>query len=380
MESEPTMDGEDGSYFVISDTHLGANIEGSDAPNLDALCKFLEWIKNLSETEKIIVQGSNYENGNDFKEIIPPSKIILLGDILELWDSQNGDRSNVIKQAAKPFTLLTNIKCDKIYVVGNHDQDLYELADILSKEDKGKAGYLDLGSHALEVHKKHYPKKVNYGVNIGGKKYAFLHGHQYDKIQITDWISKKFGIRFDPLDVVQDICNISWVKSILRKEKKPVIAYIVSVLAILLIPYMSLGEIGRILIIVLLTFAIIPPLVWIITRSQRKFWKLVKPKDKTVKEVIRNGSYYKENDDKMENIDVVVFGHTHLADSYFFEEKKRLFVNTGAWVKVQNNDQDSTRYENTFAYIDNKGISVLSWTGEESNSMYIFKEVCHYSS
>lgn len=317
MESESTKNNKDGSYFVISDIHLGSNINGGNVPNVDALCQFLEWINGLELDNRIFVQKNNSTSENNYvKTIVPPSKIILLGDILELWDPENGDRSNVIKRAAKPFALLQSIKCDKIYVVGNHDQDLYELADVLKQESGNgeKTTPLDLGSCRLEVHKRHYPEKdkVNDGIDIGGRKYAFIHGQQYDKLQITEPIYKRFKIRFDPLDFVQDISNISWVKSIFRK-KWPTIGYFVSIL--LTIGLFFLGVVGKIMLIILSVFVAIPPLVKFITYIQSKVWKFIKPRDKEVKDVIENGSYYKKSSDHM-NVDVVVFGHTHMPDSY----------------------------------------------------------------
>lgn len=372
MMSESIKNTEEGSYFVISDTHLGSNTKGGNVPDVNALCQFLEWINELKLDDKILVQKNNSNGENCYeKSIVPPSKIILLGDILDLWDTENGDRSNVIKEAAKPFALLQSIKCDKIYVVGNHDQDLYELADILKEERlKGKKeSHLNLGSCVLEVHKRHYPEKVDCGKDIGGKKYAFIHGQQYDRVQITEWISKKFKIRFDPLDFIQDISNVSWIKSIFRK-KIPTVVYIGSVF--LIVYLYSLGWIGRTMLTVLLTFAAIPPLVKTITRIQNLVWKLVKPKDKTVEQVIENGSYYKKGSDHM-NADVVVFGHTHMPGSYYLKEKNRLFINTGAWLKANDN-----RKVNTFAYIDNKGIDVLSWVGEKKKDTYVFEEVCSH--
>jgi len=378
------------SYFVVSDTHLGSNKNGSNVPNYDEFCNFLKWIKNLPENgERIIVKKgeSRYE-----KTILPPSKIILLGDILDLHDPENADRSNVLKQAAKPFALLQGIKCDKIYVVGNHDKDLYELADAL----KGSALHMDTST--FEVHKRHYPEKVDDGNKIGDLRYAFIHGHQYDKGQITEWVSKRFNIRFDPIDAIQDIANISLIKSVFR-EKIPTVLYGISSI-FLIYMFLTYGgypqsildsffkgftslsllnirsALGSLLIIVLLTFlfsfVIITPTVKLVTRFQGPIWDRFKPRDKEIKEVIEKG-YYKKSSDKM-NADVVVFGHTHIAGSYYLMSKKKLFINTGAWVEAEDE-----RKLNTFAYIDDNCVEVLSWIGMKKEGIYTFEEVCSHS-
>lgn len=54
--------------------------------------------------------------------------------------------------------------------------------------------------------------------------------------------------------------------------------------------------------------------------------------------------------------------------------KNRLFVNTGGWVK-----ETDGRKLNTFAYIDNNGIEVLSWTGKKEDGMYVFEHVCTHT-
>lgn len=378
------------SYFVVSDTHLGSNKNGSNVPNYDEFCNFLKWIRNLPENgERILVKKSEscYE-----KTILPPSKIILLGDILDLHDPENADRSNVIKQAAKPFALLQDIKCDKIYVVGNHDKDLYELADAL----KGSA--LDMDTSMFEVHKRHYPEKVDDGTKIGDLMYAFIHGQQYDTMQITESISKRIKMRFDPIDVIQDIANISPIKSAFRK-KMPTVLYGIAFIFLVYIfltyggyPQSILDSFfkgftspsllnivsasGSLLIIVLLTFlfsfVVITPTVKVLTRFQGPIWDRFKPRDKEIKEVIENG-YYKKSSDKM-NADVVVFGHTHIAGSYYLMSKKKLFINTGAWV-----DAKDERKLNTFAYINDNCVEVFSWIGMKKEGIYTFEEVCSHS-
>ena len=319
------------SYIVISDTHIGGNPDGSNIPNNDEICCFLNWIKHLpGKGERILMK-----KGESFgeKTILPPSKIILLGDILDLWDPENSDRSYVIKNAALPFSILQDIKCDKVYVAGNHDQDLFELSDVLEKDNDA----LYFGDTRMEVHRRHYPVNVNYGMRIGDLKYAFIHGHQFDKVQITETISRKTGLRFDPLDVVLDISNISIVKSVFVKGRATVVYFI---LLALILSWLYLksspgyfantnsisSHFLDLLLAILVSYLFLTFLVKVIAKYQGSIWKNlgIKPRDENVEEVIKGG-YYKESYDKMK-VDVVVFGHTHIAGSYYHEPMKKLFV------------------------------------------------------
>ena len=92
------------AYIIVSDVHLG-----SDKCNHKEFCYFLEWIRSL-ENQPLILKCKDRE-----VTIKSPDKIILLGDILELWDPKEGDRDNVTRDCMRPLSLLSNINCDKIY-------------------------------------------------------------------------------------------------------------------------------------------------------------------------------------------------------------------------------------------------------------------------
>ena len=76
-------------------------------------------------------------------------------------------------------------------------------------------------SRIFEICSRHYPEptandtKKGYGregLEVGKFRYAFLHGQQFDKWQITHKISKVLGTRFDPVDFFEDLANISVTK------------------------------------------------------------------------------------------------------------------------------------------------------------------------
>ena len=69
----------------------------------------------------------------------------------------------------RPLTLLSNINCDKIYVLGNHDDSLDGL--------EGKVGCETLvNGTKFYIYSGHYPKKdkksgVARGLKIGNRSY-----------------------------------------------------------------------------------------------------------------------------------------------------------------------------------------------------------------
>jgi len=147
-------------YLVVSDVHLGG--EGNYKPNLPEFCDFLEWVKDLPPEGKTIT--IQCEQGVDKTITIKsPTKLILLGDIMELWGPREQDRNSVIADSIKPFSLLHDIVCDKIYVSGNHDENIEEVGEkvkFFDWKDKNK----------FFLYSRHYPPndKVKTGIEING--------------------------------------------------------------------------------------------------------------------------------------------------------------------------------------------------------------------
>jgi UDP-2,3-diacylglucosamine pyrophosphatase LpxH len=129
----PQLDcGKGQPYIVISDVHLGE----------DRCCKeefreFLEWLcesksADAKSTLKVrlckTTEDETEENANDKRpldEIDYPGTLILLGDILELWAPQDNKRTNVIIDSLSVFGKLIDLRCCKLYVLGNHDMSVF---------------------------------------------------------------------------------------------------------------------------------------------------------------------------------------------------------------------------------------------------------------
>ncbi len=403
------------TYIVVSDVHLG-----SDSCNQPDFCEFLKWVNDLefkaeqNKSEKIECKGKEITIHN-------PEKFILLGDILELWDPEDGNRDYVIRDFIKPFSILSQANCEKIFVVGNHDESLSEL-----KDDANNV-LLPNGTK-FEIYDRHYPLKdkktgIANGQPIGKRSFFFLHGHQFDKEQdILRKVSLLIGEAWDPLGWFQSLFNITFTK------KNWILNLIFFLLMLLggryaleklLIPnFLSLMNVGFfIIVIILLYFAgryfwnyylksnILNNALWaalvisgvyagwqyfqdhqpsqftyiviwaaitgflaissipgVVVHLQRGIYNLIKSKDKTAQEIITSDYYKKERDTI--KADVVVFGHTHFASSYGPNEdtKNRLFLNSGCWTSKDSIIDEKPRYANTFIYIDDDGGAyILRW-------------------
>ncbi|MEN6395741.1 MAG: hypothetical protein ABFC78_04580, partial [Methanoregula sp.] len=118
---------DDRSIIVVSDLHLGS-VEDPDTPT--RFCTFLEKIQSADtpvSMPPVTKSDSSTTTNTCPQKLLPPAKIILLGDILELWDSRKQDRNSAFLDALMPFLKLRELSCDVIYVTGNHDEDLGEV-------------------------------------------------------------------------------------------------------------------------------------------------------------------------------------------------------------------------------------------------------------
>lgn len=335
------------AFIIISDLHFG----GEDS-NHKEFCYFLERICGLGTQPETV----KYK---DKKITIQyPDKIILLGDILELWNPKNGDRSNIVKDCIRPLTLLSNINCDKIYVLGNHDDSLFGL--------EGKIGCEMLANGTkFDIYGGHYPKKdkksgVAKGLQIGDRSYFFLHGHQFDKKQAIIKFINKF---WDPLDWFQDIFHVKFTKKHWKEN------FIIFLCLLLVGKYFLWGGFlqfsywSNLAWAIFTGFFALSSIPGIIANTQGWIYNSTKPIDKTAEQVIEN-NYYRRSKETID-ADVIIFGHTHFASSYELKSNARnkLFLNSGCWVGKDKDINGKKCYTNTFIYLDETGAYILTWRG-----------------
>jgi UDP-2,3-diacylglucosamine pyrophosphatase LpxH len=356
--------------IVVSDLH----IDGKSS-HCDDFRDFLEWLNTLSD------EGTSLNCNGNKVDIKKPGTIVLLGDILELWDPEEDDRNYVISDVLTTISILNSIDCDIIYVIGNHDEDLLDLKKVWRK--KG-VEHINNGKGTFKLFYRSYPKTNKRteikGITIGEKKYAFLHGHQFDRFQVFYKLSRFLSIklnkqvRIDPIDWFQDLANVSFTKNIGLKLNGPTLIFCILLVLYGLVGYYwfkdtPIGSGLGILWIVISSFFVLTILPKVVTFLNTEIWRRIPgtivKKCKPIEEVIKN-RYNAKKGGKID-ADIIVFGHTHNAGYYQKEPKKdeKMFINTGCWVKLSKNCIEKEKATpNTFLYIDTEALYLLKWNEE----------------
>ena len=122
-------------YLVISDLHIGSSLWGNKQSR--RLNQIIEEVKNSKK-----------------------KKLILLGDVIELWTQDPHKVVKKYKNILQKFKQLQEMK-KLIWVRGNHDWSIKEYVDI------------DVVDY-YTVSKKHF----------------FIHSHQYDPVMNSSWYKK----------------------------------------------------------------------------------------------------------------------------------------------------------------------------------------------
>ncbi len=336
------------SVIVVSDTHLGSETQSDED-----FSKFIDWIAALEKEG-----GKTIKSGGKDILLKPPEKLILLGDILELWSPRNEDIKYTMQEGIEPFGKLVGLGCEKIFVLGNHDEDIADYLNVamkLKEEKEIKENIFKINNAEFRIINRHYPEdpedRTKGFLQIGNYKYFFIHGQQFDKLFIrlgplasiptyTSKISGTFS-RIFPFD--------GWS--------------IVAAFVIFLILYLRIKNDALWAFTVVFFLLSIPRLF---TYFQDKFWAVFgkaltdKPKYKDIRTIVEQ-KYYDVDADKTDWDVNIVFGHTHFPqiDSYKFKEngKERecIFLNSGSWTK-------ETGTHNTFIYLDETGYYLFKWS------------------
>jgi predicted phosphodiesterase len=211
-----------GCIYVVSDLHLGGR---GACPN--EFTAFIQWLRSIPDTGICpatlftLRKGETRHTGEvSFRR---PEKLILLGDVLDMWDPLDQDRSHVVKDAVGPLSCLHGFPGELIYVSGNHDMDIDEIRKTL--DGKFYWGCKPGSTPNFEMYRGHYPatekrrrageeteETVLPGIFVGDTKYSFIHGHQLDPEQIQYQIGEITQSRFDPVDAITDLANVSFIK------------------------------------------------------------------------------------------------------------------------------------------------------------------------
>lgn len=451
------------SVVVVSDLHLGG---GEDPETVQRFCNFLDYIRTDFPSCRV-----ECHTGDGFPDscpatgrtLLPPARIILLGDILEIWDSRNIDRNSAFLDALFPILKLRDMDCEVIYVTGNHDEDVSEIVasieNILSpvnnrsgKTDScfwksqfeliyepGMDGEMKVEgvgiqwnpgtSGKLEIRPRHYAPPGNdpekRGIEIGGTHYAFVHGQQFDRHQITYTISKVIGNRFDPVDFLQDLaCNsasrqigivaiavnvivtfvLAWflcsnpeiavpplvgfwfglslialfvygtglflIKDRVNNPSSVLVAVMcaaLAVCAIVSVIFLRFFELFLLAFFISLFLSITTAFPRLFAYLKRKGYNLVTSKSKSSDEIVDEKLFKDKN--YRYGAEVLVFGHTHNPDFGVSNAhgKNTLLINSGTWVRDMKNIGMDTC--DSFVYIDSDGACSLRWVDQPQKGM-----------
>lgn len=381
------------SIIVVSDLHLGS--EKGQRTSED-FASFLNWLKSDGE-KKVEVKRNSY------KILKPPQLLILLGDILELWRPRPPLRNELFKDYLPLVYELLDLPIDIVYVIGNHDREIYEIHGRYLPSIKNQKNII--------IEPDQYPckkdpcRKINpKGLKLGSWEFTFLHGHQFDtSFKLSGLFSEYPGW----------VCNNSslfeahpWA----RRTFWGLLSFgIFGIAFIFLLSRIFLYFVPSIVysfILVMVGMSIPLCIISIPSEKISSFYNFVsnnpifkkllivldrhtsKAKWKRIDELKARREFKRKIDEG--DVDTVVFGHTHIpADNDDPVEKKR-FMNTGSWIneepgfialekgpryhitgKDKESIHDNEHYYrkfvyNTFIYIDDQGPFFLIWDTEDS--------------
>jgi UDP-2,3-diacylglucosamine pyrophosphatase LpxH len=352
------------SIIVVADTHFGLYTD-TEACDPNAFADFLNWIKDLEDGKKKILKIGAWNSADLGTTLVlePPEKIILLGDILELWTSSN---EAVFASIIHITQLMSELNCEKIYVLGNHDYDLFYS---IMRKGKNKTIY-PLGASDITIVEKEY------WISKGGENYCFLHGQQFDKLfMLPSWkfmapIRKAASAFGNYTGILVALCLAN---------------FIIQTIA-------GVWGIADIVLTVLLTAVSLP---YSFIFFSRKVWNRVStikfnPKsvhEKYEEQRLLLWKRFSEKLSEKSEILNVVYGHTHTIDSWSeeeFVESTGEFVRTlmevsniPSWIKHLSNEEESIKNESShvFLYITEYGSYFIGWDCKRKRPFYIPKEI-----
>lgn len=343
------------STIVVADTHFGLRNEMFFEP--EVFSGFLRWVKLLENGKAEPLKLGDWNTEKE-KTLEPPEKIILVGDILELWDASDRAVDICIRTFASVFSELD---CDKIYVLGNHDDILEEIAS-------NQKHHYPLGAYDLHIIKEIYPsqdvpeegvEKVR-TLNVGNEEYLFIHGQQFDKHFVE--IGRAYRIIAYMREAATAFGNFTWTF---------VIIFIFAVVFVLL----TWASPSWWMLILLALLAVPRIFIYI----ARPIYNAIKSTRYDQLDLNRFKEWWSEFSNGKEcpikNLNVV-YGHTHLIDVRHLGSPDVRLLNIPAWVK---DERSQKKRENVlraaFLYIDQDGSKFIGWDWGQSAPFFIPEKV-----
>jgi len=312
---------------VIADTHLGL-LKDTARCDLERLRGFLEFL--VEWRRKGAVKVWIEESGRVVERVLEaPGKIVFLGDFIELWDSTD-------ESVAACFLSLIDVLSEYneiIYLLGNHDANLRE---VIGKYFLGKARVEIVDDCFCE--------------SIYGRKYLFIHGHQFDTA--FRFTAGAWKIMAYVREYSASLGGYPWVLTL---------ALIAALILKLLFVYKIWGEIA------VLTLLSAPK--WVTTFGRKIYNKLfgVRYKRKRVYKGLKK--WLKKRLEEEASEITVVYGHTHIADYLEFKIKNTrvIAINVPSWVRER---KVKSVFRDAFLYIRDKPY-LFGWDWVEKRIFHI---------
>lgn len=332
------------SIIVIADTHFGLRKE-TQVSDPNAFSDFLNWIKYLECGGKETLNLGIWGSAKKSMTLYPPEKIIFLGDILELWDASV---KSIDVSTRDIIRLLSDLACEKVYVLGNHDHDLLDIA-----------GDYPLGASKISITDKEVV------ISKGGKEYLFLHGQQFDKLfALPSW------------QFMSPIRNAA-----LAFGAYTWIFVILFFLDLFFEIISGFNGVANIVLLILLGVISIP---FLIIKFGRNVWnklKTTKYKPREAEKNLENWSKTflkgRKKDDRNWNI---VYGHTHIIDFWITHDGNSLLTlwNIPSWVRDSSKTSKINLeqvFRHAFLYIQDEVCEFVGWDTRRKKPFLIPKDI-----
>lgn len=141
--------------------------------------------------------GCNSKELLHYLNSIKPKKLILNGDIVDIWQFRKSYFPKAHLQIIKKIISFATKGTKVYYITGNHDEKLRKFSDT-------KMGNIQIVDKLV--------------LNLDGKKAWFFHGDVFDaSVQHAKWIAKLGGWGYDLLILINQVIN--WCLLKMGKEK-----------------------------------------------------------------------------------------------------------------------------------------------------------------
>jgi UDP-2,3-diacylglucosamine pyrophosphatase LpxH len=311
----------------------------------NAFSDFLRWVKHLEQTGgeelNLGIWGSTEKN----MILNPPERIVFLGDILELWDAST---KCIDASTRYIIQLLSDLNCEKTYVLGNHDYDLIEIT-----------GEYPLGESRINV----VGNEATF--SKGSETYLFVHGQQFDKLfTLPSW------------QFMSPIRNAALAFGSYT--------YVFAVLFFLDLVIESITGFGGVADKVLLALLGLISVPFLIIKFGRNIWNKVKTTKYKPRESENNlETWWNKHSLRKEHAGHdcnIVYGHTHMIDFWKKNDGQASLTvwNIPSWVR------DSTKTEkinleqvfrHAFLYIDDEHCEFVGWDTNAKAPFLVPKDV-----